>query len=71
MLASVKAEFDTFGQALAQAQNRLNQASHELENLVGVRTRQIQRKLRQVTELPADSDTAGKIVSSSLEEIES
>ena len=71
MLASVKAEFDTFGQALAQAQNRLNQASHELENLVGVRTRQIQRKLRPVTELPADSDTAGKIVSSSLEEIES
>ncbi len=53
VLGSVKAEFETFGQALAQAQNRINQASRELENLVGVRTRQIQRKLRQVTELPA------------------
>ncbi|WP_418666679.1 DNA recombination protein RmuC [Allofournierella sp.] len=53
VLGSVKSEFDTFGQALAQAQARLNQASSELENLVGVRTRQIQRRLRQVTELPS------------------
>ncbi|WP_283129064.1 DNA recombination protein RmuC [Allofournierella massiliensis] len=71
VLASIKAEFDTFGQALAQAQNRLNQASHELENLVGVRTRQIQRKLRQVTELPADSDVAAMLGQDSLEENES
>ena len=56
VLGSVKAEFDTFGQALAQAQNRLNQASSELENLVGVRTRQIQRKLQQVTLLPGEGD---------------
>ena len=56
VLGSVKAEFDTFGQALAQAQNRLNQASSELENLVGVRTRQIQRKLQQVTLLPGEED---------------
>lgn len=54
VLGSVKAEFDTFGKALAQAQNRLNQASSELENLVGVRTRQIQRKLQAVTRLPQD-----------------
>ena len=58
VLGSVKAEFDTFGQALAQAQNRLNQASRELENLVGVRTRQIQRKLQQVTLLPGE-ETGG------------
>lgn len=58
VLGSVKAEFDTFGQALAQAQNRLNQASSELENLVGVRTRQIQRKLQQVTLLPGEGDRA-------------
>lgn len=56
VLGSVKAEFDTFGQALAQAQNRLNQASSELENLVGVRTRQIQRKLQAVTRLPQGED---------------
>ena len=60
VLGSVKAEFDTFGQALAQAQNRLNQASSELENLVGVRTRQIQRKLQQVTLLPGEEETSGE-----------
>lgn len=60
VLGSVKAEFDTFGQALAQAQNRLNQASSELENLVGVRTRQIQRKLQQVTLLPGEDETSGE-----------
>lgn len=67
VLGSVKSEFDTFGHALAQAQNRINQASHELENLVGVRTRQIQRKLRQVTELPANDGISSEILSS-LEE---
>ena len=60
VLGGVKAEFDTFGQALAQAQNRLNQASSELENLVGVRTRQIQRKLQQVTLLPGEEETSGE-----------
>lgn len=58
VLGSVKSEFDTFGKALIQAQNRLNQASSELENLVGVRTRQIQRKLNQVTEFSSDELTA-------------
>ncbi len=52
VLGSVKAEFDTFGQALTQAQTRIQQAGSELENLVGVRTRQIQRKLQAVTLLP-------------------
>ena len=56
VLGGVKTEFETFGKALAQTQNRINQASHELENLVGVRTRQIQRKLSQVTELPAEDE---------------
>lgn len=58
VLGSVKTEFDTFGQALVQAQNRLNQASNELENLVGVRTRQIQRKLRQVSEFSGEDPEA-------------
>lgn len=52
ILGGVKSEFETFGKALSQAQNRINQASDELENLVGVRTRQIQRKLKKVTTLP-------------------
>lgn len=61
VLGSVKTEFDTFGVALAQAQNRINQASHELENLVGVRTRQIQRKLSQVTQMPSEETEPEKI----------
>lgn len=50
VLGSVKTEFDTFGKALEQAQSRINQAGNELENLIGVRTRQIQRRLRSVTD---------------------
>ncbi len=69
VLGSVKTEFDTFGQALAQAQNRINQASHELENLVGVRTRQIQRKLRKVTEMPTEN-ISEKTLADSFQEIE-
>lgn len=57
VLGGVKSEFDTFAQALTQAQNRINQASNELEKLVGVRTRQIQRKLRAVTQLPQGEDS--------------
>ena len=52
VLSAVKQEFETFGAALVQTQKRLNQASNDLENLVGVRTRQIQRRLRGVTLLP-------------------
>ncbi len=56
VLASVKNEFETFGKALDQTQTRLRQAQDELENLVGVRTRQIQRKLKGVeTALPAQT----------------
>lgn len=70
VLGGVKAEFDTFGQALAQAQNRINQASNELEKLVGVRTRQIQRKLRAVTQLPQEEQegTTADPLASMLEE---
>ena len=57
LLCAVKSEFETFGEALAQAQKRIELAGAELEKLVGVRTRQIQRKLRTVTALPQGSET--------------
>ena len=60
ILGGVKSEFETFGKALAQTQNRLHQASDELENLVGVRTRQIQRRLRGVTTLQDPAADAGQ-----------
>ena len=54
VLGAVKTEFGRFGQALAAAQSRIEQTGDELEKLVGVRTRQINRKLKSVAELPAD-----------------
>ena len=51
VLDSVTQEFETFGLALAQTQKRIAQAGSDLENLVGVRTRQIQRKLKAVGEM--------------------
>ena len=52
VLGAVKTEFDKFGTALATTQQRLEQANSELDKLVGVRTRQIQRRLKDVTSLP-------------------
>ena len=51
ILGAVKTEFDKFAEVLARTLDRLNQASGELDKLVGVRTRQIQRKLKDVTRL--------------------
>lgn len=48
VLSGVKQEFDKFNDALVTTQKRLNQANADLDLLVGVRTRQIQRKLKDV-----------------------
>ena len=60
ILGAVKSEFDKFGDILAATQNRLNQANAELDKLVGVRTRAIRRKLRDVEKL--DGDTASRLL---------
>ncbi|MCQ5128995.1 DNA recombination protein RmuC [Butyricicoccus faecihominis] len=51
VLGAVKTEFDKFEAALSQTQNRLDQASRELDKLIGTRTRAIQRRLKSVTQL--------------------
>lgn len=51
ILGSVKTEFDKFNDVLVATQQRLNQANTELDKLVGVRTRQIQRKLKSVQQV--------------------
>ena len=51
VLGAVKTEFDKFETCLTQTQNRLDQASRELDKLVGTRTRAIRRRLKSVTEL--------------------
>ena len=48
ILGAVKQEFDKFGDVLEATQQRLDQANKELDKLVGVRSRQIQRKLKDV-----------------------
>ena len=48
VLGGVKQEFDKFNDVLVATQQRLDQANKELDKLVGVRTRQIQRKLKDV-----------------------
>ncbi len=48
ILGSVKTEFDKFNDVLLLTQQRLDQANAELDKLVGVRTRQICRKLSGV-----------------------
>jgi DNA recombination protein RmuC len=54
ILASVKKEFDTFGDVLKKAQNKIRLAGEEIDQLVGVRTRKIQSKLKNVEELPSN-----------------
>ena len=51
LLGAVKTEFDKFGQGLSKMQQRLRQTDEELDNLIGVRTRAISRKLRGVQSL--------------------
>lgn len=57
VLGAVKSEFEKFGGVLENAQNKLNMAQKELDNLVGVRTRQIQKKLDKVTSLDQKDST--------------
>lgn len=60
VLGGVKQEFDKFNDVLLLTQQRLDQANKELDKLVGVRTRQIQRKLKSIqsptASLSNDSD---------------
>lgn len=57
LLGSVKNEFETFNAVLLATQNKLDQANKELDKLVGVRSRQISRKLATVesNEAPVSS----------------
>ena len=58
ILGAVKTEFSKFETVLNSAQNKLNQASSEIDKLVGTRTRQINRKLKNIDKLSfEDTDT--------------
>ena len=54
ILGSVKTEFQTFSKALEETQKHIKKVDDDLEKLVGVRTRQINRKLSAVETLEPD-----------------
>lgn len=60
VLKAVKTEFGTFSAVLAKAQEKIIGAHDEIDKLVGVRSRAINRKLREVETL--NPEDAGKII---------
>ncbi|MEG1548541.1 MAG: DNA recombination protein RmuC [Clostridia bacterium] len=52
VLSAVKTEFDKFQDVLERTQDRLTRANNELDSLIGVRTRQIRHRLKEVTTMP-------------------
>jgi DNA recombination protein RmuC len=54
ILGAVKKEFENFGGLLQKAQGNIQTGLNQLDNVVGVRTRAIQSKLRSVDSLGAD-----------------
>lgn len=59
-LVQVKTEFTTFEKVLNSAKDRIRKVDEDLDKLVGVRTRQINRKLRDVESL--DTDMSIKLI---------
>jgi DNA recombination protein RmuC len=53
VLGSVKKEFEVFGGLLEKAQKNIQTGLGQLDDVVGTRTRAIQRQLRDVETLPA------------------
>ena len=54
VLGAVKTEFGKFGGMLEKIQKNLQSAGDQLEEVMGKRTRAIERKLRQVEALPTE-----------------
>lgn len=58
VLSTVKKEFETFGGLLEKAQKNIQTGLGQLDDVVGTRTRAIQRQLRNVEILPAAAPAA-------------
>ena len=52
-LSAVNTEFGKFGDVLKKAQEKINKASEDIDELVGSRTKKINAKLKSFEELPA------------------
>lgn len=53
-LSAVKTEFGKFGDVLKKAQEKINKASEDIDELVGARTKKINAKLKSFEELPSN-----------------
>ncbi|MDP3436682.1 MAG: DNA recombination protein RmuC, partial [Bacteroidales bacterium] len=60
ILGAVKREFSTFGDLLTKAQKNIQGGLDDIDKLVGVRTRVIQKKLSSIETM--DPDTASTII---------
>lgn len=58
ILGAVKTEFSRFGEVLKKAQEKITKANEDIDQLVGTRTRAIERRLRNVQELPTSQTGA-------------
>lgn len=67
VLGSVKKEFENFGGLLEKAQKNIQTGMSQLDEVVGTRTRAIQRQLRGVDALPT-SDPENKILPDIIDE---
>lgn len=67
VLGLVKKEFENFGGLLEKAQKNIQTGMSQLDEVVGTRTRAIQRQLRGVDTLPA-ADNDNKILPDMMEE---
>lgn len=57
-LSAVKTEFGKFGDVLKKAQDKINKASEDIDELVGARTKKINARLKSFEELPAAESKA-------------
>jgi DNA recombination protein RmuC len=57
-LGAIKTEFASFQAILENYQGRMQKANEDLDKLIGVRTRAINRKLREVEALPGEESVA-------------
>lgn len=53
VLGAVKTEFEKFGGMLEKAQKNIQTANNQIEEVMGKRTRAIQRRLRDIEALPS------------------
>ena len=63
-MGAVKTEFEKFGDVLSNTQSKLDLAQKELDKLVGVRTRQIQKRLSSVTSL--DESASAQMIENTM-----